>query len=770
MRPSGRGADELRPVSLEPGVAKHAEGSCLVKFGETHVLCAATIEDKPPSFLRGTGLGWVTAEYGMLPRATHSRTRREAKVGQQTGRSQEIQRLIGRSLRIVADRVALGERQIVIDCDVLQADGGTRTAAITGGYVALYQAAQKLLDAKDVKHLPMDGEVAAISCGVYRGQPVLDLDYAEDSDCEADANFVITGDGRLVEVQATAEGRGLQRRRAAGNARAREKGDQRADRGATRGSGALMSAPRRLSSGGKLVVASHNPGKLREIGDLLAPYGLEAVSAAALGLPEPEETETTFIGNARLKAHAAATAAELPALSDDSGLSVDALGGDPGIYSARWAGPEKDFAAAMRIVWDKLDAAGAAEPRRARFVCALCLAWPDGADAVFEGVVEGRLVWPPRGDLGFGYDPMFVADDIAASDGDHTFGEIAPREEARHQPPGARLHGVQGLMPADSVIDAPREGVARMWFARLIALAAIGACGALLIGFLSPFHAIGDSFSSFRIYFAAAALGSAALLAAIGRRRYAWTPLACALAALLSLGPAAPYLGPPASIAAPSSEIKLLQLNLNHHNAELDLVERRILAEAPHVVTFQEVSELTAEIVDRLRPRYPHMVRCRYTGVGAVAVMSRLPAAPTVAGDGCRRKEGLAWLTAEIDGRRVSFASIHLRWPFPFRQRPQVDRLQAPLAAIAAESVLVIGGDFNATPWTDAVSRIAAAARTRVAPGLRWTWRGTPHPLIPPFAMPIDHVMVPESVEIWGVKVGAHAGSDHLPVIARLAF
>ncbi|MCI4662660.1 MAG: ribonuclease PH [Neomegalonema sp.] len=206
MRPSGRALDQMREVSLEIDVTKHAEGSCLVKFGDTHVLCTASIEEKPPAWLRGSGLGWVTAEYGMLPRATHTRNRREATAGKQGGRTQEIQRLIGRALRAVVDRPALGERQITVDCDVLQADGGTRTASITGGFVALHLAAQKLLKAGDVSHLPIEGEVAAISCGIYKGKSVLDLDYLEDSDAETDANFVITGRGGLVEVQATAEG------------------------------------------------------------------------------------------------------------------------------------------------------------------------------------------------------------------------------------------------------------------------------------------------------------------------------------------------------------------------------------------------------------------------------------------------------------------------------------------------------------------------------------------------------------------------------------
>ncbi len=206
MRPSGRAPDEMRPISLETGVSKHAEGSCLAKFGDTHVLCTASLEDKPPAWLRGSGLGWATAEYGMLPRSTHSRNRREATAGKQGGRTQEIQRLIGRSLRAALDRPALGERQILIDCDVLQADGGTRTAAVTGGYVALYQALQALHKAGDVKFLPVDGAVAAVSCGIVNGAAALDLDYAEDGAAETDANFVIKDDGRLVEVQASAEG------------------------------------------------------------------------------------------------------------------------------------------------------------------------------------------------------------------------------------------------------------------------------------------------------------------------------------------------------------------------------------------------------------------------------------------------------------------------------------------------------------------------------------------------------------------------------------
>jgi ribonuclease PH len=206
MRPSGRALNALRPIVIETGVTKHAEGSCLIKMGETHVLCTASIEERTPPFLKNTGLGWVTAEYGMLPRATNTRNRREAATGKQTGRTVEIQRLIGRSLRAGVDRSALGERQITVDCDVIQADGGTRCASITGGWVALRLAVNQLMKAGAIVSDPLADPVAAVSCGIYAGQAVCDLDYAEDSTAGVDGNFVITGSGRLIEVQMSAEG------------------------------------------------------------------------------------------------------------------------------------------------------------------------------------------------------------------------------------------------------------------------------------------------------------------------------------------------------------------------------------------------------------------------------------------------------------------------------------------------------------------------------------------------------------------------------------
>ena len=239
----------MRAVSIETGVTKHAEGSCLIKCGDTHVLCTATVEDKAPSFLKGTGLGWVTAEYGMLPRATNTRNRREAAAGKQSGRTQEIQRLIGRALRAGVDRVALGERQIVVDCDVIQADGGTRCASITGGWVALRLAVNKLIKAGAVTSDPIVDHVAAVSCGIYAGQSVLDLDYAEDSEAGTDGNFILTGRGRLIEVQMSAEGRDLFPRRDVEASRPCRSGHRGLGRGAE-GGDLMRQVFRRTAAGG----------------------------------------------------------------------------------------------------------------------------------------------------------------------------------------------------------------------------------------------------------------------------------------------------------------------------------------------------------------------------------------------------------------------------------------------------------------------------------------------------------------------------------------
>ena len=314
MRPPNAQPDALRPVSLQRNVARYAEGSCLVKFGETHVLCTASLEDKPPMWLRGQGKGWITAEYSMLPRATHTRTRRESTSGKQSGRTQEIQRLIGRSLRAVTNLQAMGERQITVDCDVLQADGGTRTAAITGAWVALHDCLKWMRGRSMIKDMPLKDHVAAVSCGIYKETPVLDLDYLEDSP------------PRPTPISSSPARAAWSKCRRLLKARCFRKPNS-AHCWRWRGAASAISSACRswrsrndAAQGRKLVIATHNAGKLREMRELVAPYGVEAVSAGELGLAEPDETGADFIANALIKARPAALGAGLPALADDSGL------------------------------------------------------------------------------------------------------------------------------------------------------------------------------------------------------------------------------------------------------------------------------------------------------------------------------------------------------------------------------------------------------------------------------------------------------------------
>ncbi len=438
MRPSRRQPDELRPVSLERGVVKYAEGSCFVKFGETHVLVTATLEDRLPPWLKGQARGWITAEYGMLPRATLERTRREASAGKQSGRTVEIQRLIGRSLRSVVDLKALGERQITIDCDVIQADGGTRTASITGAWIALYDClawmkARSMIE-MEVSARPYRGDFLRRLLGHGRARSRLCRGFAGRHRRQFRSHRVGQyrrspghrgEDAVLGGAVLRAAGARPQRHRQAGRS-AEDGGDVSATR---------RPSPR-IVAAGRLVIATHNPGKLAEMRDLLAPYGIDAISAGELELGEPDETGMTFRDNARIKAEAAAKATGLPAFADDFGLAVEALDGAPGIHSARWAGPDKDFRLAMETVEAKLRQRGAATPdrRRAHFVSALCVVWPDGHVEEFEARVDGAVVWPPRGAKGFGYDPMFLPDGH-----DRTFGEMDSVEKHGLPPRGKGL-------------------------------------------------------------------------------------------------------------------------------------------------------------------------------------------------------------------------------------------------------------------------------------------------------------------------------------------
>ena len=405
MRIDGRGLQEIRPVKITRHYTAYAEGSVLIECGNTKVLCTASVEDRVPRFLKGTGTGWVTAEYSLLPRATHTRVPREAAKGKQTGRTVEIQRLIGRALRSVVDLEALGEVSITIDCDVLQADGGTRTASITGAFVALVDAIYSLYDGYG--KFPITDYLAAISMGIGDNGPMLDLCYEEDSAAVVDMNVVCTGKGQLVEVQGTGEHGTF----------TRDELNELLDLGES-GTKALMQVQREaLGEVGDLVgrenppkavvLATRNKGKIREFTAAFEELGFTVWTIDDIvDIVEPEETGSTFLENAEMKALYYAEACGLPCVADDSGLEVDALGGAPGVLSARYAGEHgNDEANNQRLVEELAEVP--AEERTARYQCALVWATPAGQVVSATGSCEGRIQLTPMGKGGFGYDPYF---------------------------------------------------------------------------------------------------------------------------------------------------------------------------------------------------------------------------------------------------------------------------------------------------------------------------------------------------------------------------
>lgn len=405
MRIDGRGLQEIRPVKITRHYTAYAEGSVLIECGNTKVLCTASVEDRVPRFLKGTGTGWVTAEYSLLPRATHTRVPREAAKGKQTGRTVEIQRLIGRALRSVVDLEALGEVSITIDCDVLQADGGTRTASITGAFVALVDAIYSLYDGYG--KFPITDYLAAISMGIGDNGPMLDLCYEEDSAAVVDMNVVCTGKGQLVEVQGTGEHGTF----------TRDELNELLDLGES-GTKALMQVQREaLGEVGDLVgrenppkavvLATRNKGKIREFTAAFEELGFTVWTIDDIvDIVEPEETGSTFLENAEMKALYYAEACGLPCVADDSGLEVDALGGAPGVLSARYAGDHgNDEANNQRLVEELAEVP--AEDRTARYQCALVWATPAGQVVSATGSCEGRIQLTPMGKGGFGYDPYF---------------------------------------------------------------------------------------------------------------------------------------------------------------------------------------------------------------------------------------------------------------------------------------------------------------------------------------------------------------------------
>ena len=400
MRTDGRLPQQARPCAIETDFMKTADGSCLITVGNTRVICTASVDEGVPPFLRGQGRGWVTAEYAMLPASTG---RRKARDGiHKDGRSVEIQRLIGRSLRQAIDLTLLGERTVTLDCDVLQADGGTRTASITGAYVALVMAVQKLLNAGLIDANPIIGQVAAVSAGIVDNVAMLDLCYAEDSAAQTDMNFVLNQKGDFIELQGTGEGCAFTKAELAtlefyGRAGVRRL--MRAQRLALRDHGeALLPRPR-------LVIATGNAHKMKELNSILG-GACELVTMRDVGFTDDiEENGATFEENALLKATAVMMATGLPTLADDSGLAVDALGGAPGVRSARYAGDHGQDCENNQLLLRNMEAV---PNRRCKFVCAMALALPGEAPRVTVGECEGTLLTEKRGESGFGYDPLFL--------------------------------------------------------------------------------------------------------------------------------------------------------------------------------------------------------------------------------------------------------------------------------------------------------------------------------------------------------------------------
>lgn len=443
MRHDGRQVNDLRKITIQTNVFKHPEGSVVISFGDTQVICSATIEENVPPFLRGSETGWVTAEYSMLPRATNTRNRRESSKGKLSGRTMEIQRLIGRSLRAVVDLEKLGERSIIVDCDVIQADGGTRTASITGAFVALQLAINKLMQTGELSENPIKEHLAAISVGILEDDNyAVDLDYIEDSACQVDMNLVMTESGRFVEIQGTGE-------------EATFDGDQ-LNHLLHYGKEAIESliayqkealyvqnTANDAVADKTIMIATGNMGKAKEFEKMFAKAGYQIKTMKDFPeLPEVQETGQTFEENARLKAETIANILQCPVLADDSGLTVDALGGMPGIYSARFAGEQKsDASNNAKLLHELTDVAD--ENRTAQFHCTLVFAAPQKESLVVEGIWNGRIARIPRGENGFGYDPLFIVDGL-----EKTSAELTPEEKNEISHRGQAMKKLDGLWQA----------------------------------------------------------------------------------------------------------------------------------------------------------------------------------------------------------------------------------------------------------------------------------------------------------------------------------
>lgn len=419
-RIDNRNNDQLRDIKITRNYTKYAEGSVLIEIGETKVICTASIEDKVPPFLRHTGTGWINAEYSMLPRSTHQRKVRESSRGKIDGRTQEIQRLIGRAIRSVIDLDKIGERTIWVDCDVIQADGGTRTASITGAFVAVVDALNKLHKSKAIKEMPVRNFVSAISVGIVNNQYLLDLCYEEDSKAHVDMNIIMTDKCEFVEVQGTGEERPFSRKDLNTLLELGEKGNKALIKAQREALGEIADEILGMEYGDEVVIATNNAHKLEEIGAILEDfdYTIYSLKDVNLGGIEIVEDGKTFEHNALIKARTIAKLTNKIAISDDSGLEVDAIGKKPGIYSARYAGEN----ATDEQNREKLLKALANTPmskRTARFVSAIAVVFPDGKEFVVRGTCEGYIGFEEKGKNGFGYDSLFIVDGY-----NKTFGEI----------------------------------------------------------------------------------------------------------------------------------------------------------------------------------------------------------------------------------------------------------------------------------------------------------------------------------------------------------
>ena len=420
IRIDGRKFDQIRDVKITRNFTKYAEGSVLIEMGETKVLCTASIEEKVPPFLRNTGTGWINAEYSMLPRSTQQRKVRDSSKGKIDGRSQEIQRLIGRAIRSVVDLNKLGERTIWVDCDVIQADGGTRTASITGAFVAVAEAIYKLYKDGLIKKMPIENFVSAISVGIVNDQCLLDICYEEDSHAQVDMNIIMTDKCEFVEVQGTGEERPFSRKDLNKLLELGAKGNKELIKIQRKALGEIADEILGMEYGDDIVISTGNAHKLEEIGAILKDldYNIHSLKDVNLDNLEIEENGKTFEHNALIKARTVAKLTNMITIADDSGLEVDAIGKKPGIYSSRYAGENATDAENREKLLKALKNT-AASHRTARFVCCIAVVFPDGKEFVVRGTCEGTIAFEEKGDNGFGYDSLFIVDNY-----NKTFAEL----------------------------------------------------------------------------------------------------------------------------------------------------------------------------------------------------------------------------------------------------------------------------------------------------------------------------------------------------------